>query len=185
MHEIRGLKAGDSVLIQGTGGVSIFAIHLASALGARVIATSSSDEKLVRARELGATDTINYRTTPDWASAVLEMTDGEGVDVVLDVVGGDGTRDSVHAAKGNGLVAVIGFLDAQTTNLDIMDVIGHQTRIQGIAMGHLRSFRELVDFLDEHAIHPVIDSVFAFEDAPRAYDKLAEGTFGKIVINIA
>ena len=185
LRECRGLKAGDSVLVQGTGGVSIFAIQLASAIGARVIVTSSSDEKLARARELGATDTINYRTAPDWAGAVLEMTDGEGVDVVLDVVGGDGLRDSVRAAKGNGLVAVIGFLEGQTANLDLMDVIWHQTQIQGIAVGHLRSFHELVGFLDEHTIHPVIDTVFTFEEVPRAYEKMAEGAFGKIVINIA
>ena len=185
LQEYRGLKAGDSVLVQGTGGVSIFAIQLASALGARVIVTSSSDEKLARARELGATDTINYRTTPDWAGAVLELTDGRGVDVVLDVVGGDGLRDSVRAAKGNGLVAVIGFLEGQTTNLDLMDLIWHQTHIQGIAVGHLRSFHDLVKFLDEHTIQPVIDSVFTFDDAPRAYEKLAEGAFGKIVISIA
>lgn len=185
LREIRGLKAGDSVLVQGTGGVSIFAIQLAAALGARVIVTSSSDEKLLRARELGATDTINYRTTPDWAAAVLELTDGQGVDVVLDVVGGDGLRDSVRAAKGNGMVAVIGFLEGQTANLDLMDVIWNQTHIQGIAVGHLRSFHDLVRFLDHHTIQPVIDSTFTFEEAHRAYAKLAEGAFGKIVINIA
>ena len=185
LREYRNLKAGDSVLVQGTGGVSIFAIQLASAMGARVIVTSSSDEKLLRARALGATDTINYRTTPDWAAAVLEMTDGEGVDVVLDVVGGDGLRNSVRAAKGNGLVAVIGFLEGQTANLDLMDVIWHQTQIQGIAVGHRRSFTDLVRFLDEHTIHPVVDSVFTFDEAPRAYEKLAAGAFGKIVIQIA
>ncbi|WP_104137780.1 NAD(P)-dependent alcohol dehydrogenase [Arthrobacter sp. ZGTC131] len=185
LREYRNLKAGDSVLVQGTGGVSIFAIQLASALGARVIVTSSSDEKLVQAKELGATDTINYRTTPDWAGAVLELTEGQGVDVVLDVVGGEALRDSVRAAKGNGLVAVIGFLEGQTASIDLMDVIWHQTHIQGIAVGHLRSFRELVRFLDEHTIQPVVDSTFAFEDAPRAYEKLAKGAFGKIVINIA
>lgn len=185
LREYRNLKAGDSVLVQGTGGVSIFAIQLASALGARVIVTSSNEKKLARARDLGATDTINYRTTADWAGAVLEMTDGQGVDVVLDVVGGDGLRDSVRAAKGNGLVAVIGFLEGQTANLNLMDLIRHQTHIQGIAVGHLRSFHDLVKFLDAHTIHPVVDSVFTFEEAPRAYEKLAEGAFGKIVINIA
>lgn len=185
MREYRNLKAGDSVLVQGTGGVSIFAIQLASAMGARVIVTSSSDEKLRQARRLGATDTINYRTTPDWAEAVLELTGGEGVDVVLDVAGGNGLRDSVRAAKGNGLVAVIGFLDGQSTTLDLMDVIWHQTQIQGIAVGHRRAFSDLVRFLDEHAIQPVVDSVFNFEDAPRAYGKLTEGAFGKIVIQVS
>lgn len=141
--------------------------------------TSSSDEKLLRARELGATDTINFRTTPDWAKVVLELTDGQGVDVVLDVVGGEGLRDSVRAAKGNGLVAVIGFLEGQTSNIDLMDVIWHQTHIQGIAVGHWRSFQDLVRFLDEHTIQPVVDGTFAFEDAHRAYEKLARAPLGK------
>lgn len=185
LREYRKVQAGDSVLVQGTGGVSIFAIQLASALGARVIVTSSSDEKLIRARELGATDTINYRTTPDWASAVLEMTEGEGVDVVLDVVGGDGLRDSVRATKGNGLVAAIGFLSGQTASLDIMDLIWHQTQLQGIAVGHLNAFHDLVGFLDEHTIHPVVDTVYTFDDAHAAYDQLARGAFGKIVIQVS
>ncbi|QXQ11995.1 NAD(P)-dependent alcohol dehydrogenase [Paeniglutamicibacter sp. Y32M11] len=185
LREYRKVKPGDTVLIQGTGGVSIFAIQLASALGARVIVTSSSDEKLVRARELGATDTINYRATPDWAAAVLEMTDGQGVDVVLDVVGGDGLRDSVRTTKGNGLVAVIGFLQGQSTTLDLMDIIWHQAQIQGIAVGHLRAFQDLVTFLEEHTIHPVIDTVYPFEDARAAYDQLARGAFGKIVIRVS
>lgn len=185
LREYRKVKPGDTVLIQGTGGVSIFAIQLASALGARVIVTSSSDEKLVRARELGATDTINYRATPDWAAAVLEMTDGQGVDVVLDVVGGDGLRDSVRTTKGNGLVAVIGFLQGQSTTLDLMDIIWHQAQIQGIAVGHLRAFQDLVTFLEEHTIHPVIDTVYPFEDARAAYDQLARGAFGKIVIQVS
>jgi NADPH:quinone reductase-like Zn-dependent oxidoreductase len=184
MIEYGGLRQGGSVLVQGTGGVSIFAIQIASALGARVIATSSSDEKLTRAREHGATDTINWRTTPDWASEVLFLTDGKGVDVVIDVVGGDGLRDSIRAARGNGLVAVVGFLTGQTANLDLMDLIWHQTRVQGVAVGHLRAFRELVTFLDEHDIHPVIDTTYTFEHAHQAYEHLARGAFGKIVLKI-
>lgn len=174
-----------TVLAQGTGGVSVFAIQIAAALGARVIATSSSDDKLTRARELGATDTINYRTTPDWAAQVMELTDGEGVDVVLDVVGGDGLRDSVRATRGNGLVAVIGFLTGQSSTLDLMDVIWHQARLQGVAVGHLRAFRDLVTFLGEHEIHPVIDTTYPFEQAHQAYEHLARGAFGKIVVEVA
>ncbi len=185
MIEYGGMREGGSVLVQGTGGVSIFGIQIAAALGGRVIVTSSSDDKLARARELGATDTINYRTTPDWAAEVLELTDGKGVDVVLDVAGGDGLRDSVRAARGNGLVAVIGFLTGQTTTLDLMDVIWHQTRVQGVAVGHLRAFRELVTFMDEHRIHPVIDTTYGFEQAHEAYEHLARGAFGKIVIQVA
>lgn len=185
MREYGNIGAGDTILVQGTGGVSIFAIQIASALGARVIATSSSDDKLIRARELGATDTINYRTTPDWAAEALRLTDGRGVDLVMDVVGGEGVKDSIRAARGGGNVSIVGFLDGQTTTLDLMDVIWHQTRIQGIAVGHRRSFHELVTFLNEHKIDPVIDSTYAFEDAKAAYDRLAGGPFGKIVIKVA
>lgn len=185
MREYGNIGAGDTILVQGTGGVSIFAIQLASALGARVIATSSSDEKLIRARELGATDTINYRTTPDWAAAALELTAGHGVDLVIDVVGGDGLRDSIRAARGSGMVAVVGFLQGQSANIDLMDLIWHQTHIQGIAVGHRRAFHDLVAFLDDHQIKPVIDTVYSFEDAHAAYDQLARGAFGKIVIKVS
>ncbi|MHA7207909.1 zinc-dependent alcohol dehydrogenase family protein [Arthrobacter sp. MDT1-65] len=184
MREYGNIGAGDTILVQGTGGVSIFAIQIASALGARVIATSSSDDKLIRARQLGATDTINYRTTPDWAAEALRLTEGLGVDLVIDVVGGDGLKDSIRAARGGGMVAIVGFLDGQTTQLDLMDVIWHQTHIQGIAVGHRRSFQDLVTFLDDHHINPVIDTVYDFADAHAAYDQLARGAFGKIVIKV-
>lgn len=179
------LNPSGSVVVQGTGGVSMFAIQIASALGARVIATSSSDKKLAIARSLGATDTINYRTTPDWAAQVLELTGGKGVDVVVDVAGGDGVNDSVRAAKAGGVVALVGFLSGQTSNLDVMNVLFRQTTIQGIAVGHRRAFEELVAFLDEHRIKPVLDSTFRFEDAKEAYDRLAQGPLGKVVIEIA
>jgi NADPH:quinone reductase-like Zn-dependent oxidoreductase len=179
-----GLEAGGSVLVQGTGGVSVFAIQIASALGARVIATSSSDEKLAVAKDLGATDLINYRTTPDWAAEVLRLTDGKGVDVVIDVAGGDGVNDSVRAAKAGGVVAVIGFLAGQTANLDLMTVLFRQTTVQGVAVGTLSAFEELVEFLEQHGISPVIDSTYRFEDAKAAYARLAEGPLGKVVIRI-
>src|SRR5205085_2697202 len=102
------LKSGDNVLIQGTGGVSIFGIQIASALGARVIVTTSSDEKGERARALGAQEVINYIKTPDWASEVLRLTDGKGADQLLEVVGGIGLNDSVKATKVTGLIAVSG-----------------------------------------------------------------------------
>jgi len=179
-----GLEAGGSVLVQGTGGVSVFAIQIASALGARVIATSSSDEKLAVAKDLGATDLINYRTTPDWAAEVLRLTDGKGVDVVIDVAGGDGVNDSVRAAKAGGVVAVIGFLTGQTANLDLMTVLFRQTTVQGVAVGTLSAFEELVEFLEQHGISPVIDSTYRFEDAKAAYARLAEGPLGKVVIRV-
>ncbi|SDS50569.1 zinc-dependent alcohol dehydrogenase family protein [Actinoplanes derwentensis] len=185
MREYGDIGIGDTVLVQGTGGVSVFATQIATALGARVIGTSSSDDKLKRIRELGATDTINYRTTPDWAAAALELTGGEGVDMVIDVVGGTGLTDSVRAVKGSGMVAVVGFLDGQTSPLDLMSVIWRQARVQGIAVGHVRAFERLLRFVGEHRIRPVVDSVFDLEDAREAYERLNQGPFGKVVIKIA
>ncbi|MDF2920794.1 MAG: alcohol dehydrogenase [Microbacterium sp.] len=178
------LKPGGSVVVQGTGGVSLFAIQLAAASGARVIATSSSDEKLQVAAALGASELINYRLTPDWAAQVLELTEGEGVDVVIDVAGGDGINDSVRAAKAGGVVAVIGFLAGQTANLDLMNVLFRQTTIQGVAVGTRAAFEDLTRFMEEHDVRPVIDSLFSFEEVPAAYDRLAEGPVGKVVVNV-
>jgi NADPH:quinone reductase-like Zn-dependent oxidoreductase len=184
LREYGNLQPGESVLVQGTGGVSVFAVQLAATMGARVIATSSSDEKLERVRALGANETINYRTTPDWASEVLSLTDGEGVDYVLDVVGGAGLSDSIRAVKGSGMVAVIGFLSGVTSEINLLDLIWQQARVQGIAVGHFEAMKRLVSFVHEHQIRPVIDSTYAFDDALEAYSRLDEGPFGKIVITI-
>lgn len=178
------LQIGDSVLIQGTGGVSIFGIQLAKALGARVIVTTSSNEKGDRARELGAQEVINYIDTPDWATEVIKLTDGKGVDQLLEVVGGDGLNDSVKATKVTGQISVIGFLAGQTTDLNLMQVIFRQTKIQGIAVGNRSAFEEMNKAFDLYNIKPVIEKVYQFEDAIEAYHHLAKGAFGKIVIKI-
>lgn len=117
------LKAGETVVIQGTGGVSIFGLQIAHALGARVIVTTSSDAKGQKAKELGADEIINYVTTPDWAKEVQRLTNGIGADQLLEVVGGKGLNDSIEATKVTGQISVIGFLAGQTTNLDLMRII--------------------------------------------------------------
>ena len=178
------LKAGETVVIQGTGGVSIFGLQIAHALGARVIVTTSSDAKGEKARKLGADEIINYVTTPDWAAEVQKLTNGKGADQLLEVVGGEGLNDSVEATKVTGQIAVIGFLAGQTTNLDLMQVIFKQTRIQGIAVGHLRAFEEMNKAFDTYQIKPVIEKVYPFEEALQAYEHLAKGAFGKIVIKL-
>ncbi|WP_328810522.1 zinc-dependent alcohol dehydrogenase family protein [Rhodococcus sp. NBC_00294] len=178
------LRAGQTVVVQGTGGVSIFAAQIASAYGARVIATSSSDDKLSRIAALGATDLINYNTTPDWATRVRELTDGVGADQVLDVVGGDGLNKSIAAARPTGLVSVIGFLSGQTSNLDLMQLIFNKTRIQGIAVGHRRAFEEMNEFFEKHTIKPVIEKVYGFDEVHEAYEHLSRGAFGKVVIRV-
>lgn len=179
------LKAGETVVLQGTGGVSIFGLQIAHALGARVILTTSSDEKGEKARVLGADEIINYVKTPDWAKEVQRLTNGKGADQLLEVVGGEGLNDSVQATKVAGQVAVIGFMAGQTTNLDLMSVIFKQTKVQGIAVGHRKAFEEMNKAFDKYNIKPVIEKVYSFEQAIDAYKHLAKGAFGKIVIKIS
>ncbi|MFE8953515.1 NAD(P)-dependent alcohol dehydrogenase [Streptomyces althioticus] len=179
------LQPGQTVLVQGTGGVSLFAVQIATALGARVIVTSSSDEKLKKAAALGASDLINYRTTPDWAEKARELTGGEGVDQVIEVVAGDGLNQSVHATKAAGHISLVGFLGGQTAPLDVMSLLYSQAAIRGIAVGHRRAFLEMNEFIEKEGLQPVIDVVYSFEDAIKAYEHLARGAFGKIVIRVA
>jgi NADPH:quinone reductase-like Zn-dependent oxidoreductase len=179
------LKTGETVVIQGTGGVSIFGLQIAHALGARVIVTTSSDAKGEKAKELGADEIINYVTTPDWAKEVQRLTNGIGADQLLEVVGGEGLNDSIEATKVTGQISVIGFLAGQTTNLDLMRIIFRQTKIQGIAVGHLTAFEEMNKAFDEYNIKPVIEKVYPFEQAVEAYQHLAKGAFGKIVIKVS
>lgn len=179
------LLKDQTVLVQGTGGVAIFAVQIASALGARVIATSGSEEKLAKIKALGAAEGINYKRHPDWEKNVLELTGGNGVDLVLDVVGGNGLNQSVAATKPAGLIAQIGFLSSQTASLNIFPLLLRQTTIRGIAVGHRTSFERMNSFLNQHDIKPVIDKVYPFTEAHEAFRHLSRGPFGKVVINIA
>ena len=177
-----GLEAGQTVLTQGTGGVSIFAVQIAAAMGARVIATSSSDAKLDRVRALGATDVINYVKTPDWQQVARELTADRGVDQILEVVGGVSINRSIEAARVGGYVAVVGFLGSQQATIDLVPLFFRRVRIQGIAVGHRKAFEAMNRFVEAHAIKPVIDSIYPFEDAIAAFDHLSRGAFGKVVI---
>jgi NADPH:quinone reductase-like Zn-dependent oxidoreductase len=159
------LKLGQTVLVQGTGGVSIFANQFAATMGAKVIVTSSSDENLTRAIALGGQAGINYRKTPDSESEVLALTEGTGVDLLLDVAAGDGINQSIAATKAAGRIAQIGFLTGQSTNLSLMALIFHQTTIRGIAVAPRSSFDRMNEFLNQHAISPVVDHVYPFEQA--------------------
>jgi len=178
------LQPGQTVLVQGTGGVSVFAVQIASAFGAKVIATSSKDVNLARVKALGAWEGINYTKRPDWEKVALELTDGKGVDQLLDVVGGDGLNQSVAATRVGGHISQIGFLRGQTAQLDLMRVIFRQTAIRGIAVGPSRAFERMNDFLNKHEIHPAIDKVYPFGQAREAYEHLARGAFGKVVIKV-
>ncbi|MGK5059452.1 zinc-dependent alcohol dehydrogenase family protein [Janthinobacterium sp. LB2P49] len=185
LMDVGNLQPGQTVLVQGTGGVSIFAAQIALAHGARVIATSSSDANLASIKALGVTDGINYRTYPQWEQKVLELTDGKGVDITIDVAGGDGLNQSVAATKAAGVIAQVGFLTGQTTALKLMPLIFRQTTIRGIAVAPRTSFDRMNPFLDKHNIKPVIEHVYAFEEAVQAYEHLSRGAFGKVVIQVA
>jgi NADPH:quinone reductase-like Zn-dependent oxidoreductase len=179
------LEPGQTVLVQGTGGVSVFAAQIASAFGAKVIATSSKDENLAKVKALGVWEGINYSKRHDWEKAVLELTDGRGVDQLLDVVGGDGLNQSIKATRVGGHISQIGFLQGQKANLDLMSIIFRQTAIRGIAVGPAKAFERMNDFLNRHKIKPVIDTVYSFDEARDAYEHLARGAFGKLVIKVS
>ena len=182
--DIGKIKAGDTVLTLGTGGVSIFAVQFAKLHGARAIATSSSDEKLARARALGADETINYRNTPDWDKEVLRLTDGAGADMVVEVGGAGTLAKSVHATRVGGLVALIGVL-ASGGGLDPMRVLMKSIHLQGIFVGSRRMFEEMNRAITVNRLKPVIDKTFAFAQAREALESMKTGShFGKIVITI-
>ena len=176
-----GLKAGQSVLTQGTGGVSLFALQFAKLAGARVIATSSSDAKLARVRELGASDGINYKTTADWDVAVRNLTDGLGVDHVVEVGGAGTLPRSIKAVRIGGHIALIGVLTGG--EIDPRPLLMRNIRLQGIYVGSRAMFEAMNRAIALHKLRPVVDEVFPFEEAIAAYKHLEGGShFGKIVI---
>ena len=177
------LQPGDSVLTLGTGGVSVFAIQFAAAAGARVISTSSSDDKLAKSKSLGAGETINYRSTPDWDKVVKEMTGGAGVDHVVEV-GGPGTLPkSLKSVRRGGEVSVIGLLTGPGGEINPLVLIPRAASMRGIYVGSRETFEAMNRAIVAKGIKPVIDRTFAFEDAPAAYQHLKSGShFGKIVI---
>jgi NADPH:quinone reductase-like Zn-dependent oxidoreductase len=177
------LKAGDTILLLGTGGVSIFGLQIAKALGATVIITSSSDEKLARARELGADHTVNYKTHPDWEEEVLKITNGNGVDNVLEV-GGAGTFEKSSACvKPNGTVSLIGILSGlESPSISLMTIF-NLIRIQGIYVGSTEMLKQLIATMEAHQIHPQIDKSFPYSQSIDAYQWMAQAKhFGKVVI---
>lgn len=185
--EQAGLRPGQTVLTQGTGGVSLFALQIAKAAGAKVIATTSSEEKAARLKTLGADAVVNYRQHPEWHEQVIALNGGEGVDITLDVAGAATIGQSLLSVRENGFVGTTGFIAGPELPLDI-----HQhrinlnfLRIQGLAVGSAESFAAMNRAIEVNDIHPVIDSVFTMEKAGEAYLRLASGQhIGKIVITL-
>lgn len=181
--EVSRLKPGETVLLQGTGGVSIFALQFAKAAGLRVIITSSSDEKLAQARALGADETINYRTTPKWASEARRLTDGRGVDLVVEVGGAGTFQQSLRAVRVGGAIAVIGILTGRTQEIDVTQIFSANVRIEGISVGSRAMFGAMNSAIEAHRITPVIHARYSFAQASEAFAALgAAGHFGKIVL---
>jgi len=179
------LQAGDFVLLEGTGGVSVFGLQLAAAAGAKPIITSSSDTKLARARELGAFGTINYRTNPEWQQEVRALTGGAGVDHVLEVGGQDTLPRALQALGFGGHIAIIGGLSGFASDVPVGTLMGLNATASGIYVGSRADFEALNAFLTEHKIKPVVDKVFELADAPAAFAAMDSGDFfGKIVIRL-
>jgi NADPH:quinone reductase-like Zn-dependent oxidoreductase len=179
------VKAGDTILVQGTGGVSIFALQFGVMAGARVILTSSSDEKLARARPLGAWETINYKTTPEWGKRVLELTGGEGVDHVVEVGGAGTLEQSFQATRVGGTVSLIGVLTGFAGKVDLYPVLRKGLRLQGIYVGSRAMFEAMNKALAIHRTKPVIDRVFPFTETREALTYMeSAGHVGKIVIAV-
>lgn len=185
LFAFRPLGPGQTVLVLGTGGVSIFALQFGRAAGARVIATSSSDDKLVKARALGATDTVNYRTHPEWQNEVLRLTHGRGVDYVVEV-GGPGTLPrSVESTRLGGSLSLIGVLTGAEGEVNPMTMMRKNLVVRGIYVGSRQMFEAMNAAIAMNGIRPVIDKVFPFAQAKEAYHYMkSQAHVGKVVIRV-
>lgn len=178
------VKAGDRVLVQGTGGVSLFALQFAKLHGAHVIVTSSSDEKLQRAINLGADEGINYLSTPEWGKEVKRMTGAEGVDLIIEVGGQKTLPQSLRAIRAGGPICLIGVLSGLNMDVSLGLIVTRKVRLQGITVGNRDGMEAMMRAISQHSLKPVIDRIFAFEKLRDALDYLAHSVhFGKVCIH--
>jgi NADPH:quinone reductase-like Zn-dependent oxidoreductase len=177
------LKPGESIVILGTGGVALFGVQLAKTSGARVILLSSSDEKLDRAKTLGADVLINYKKTPDWEKSVLQNTGGAGADLVLELGGGGTLQRSIDAVRMSGRISLVGVLTGYEALINPLPILRKSITVNGIYVGSRAMQEQFLDAMDANRIHPVIDRVYPFDQAKAAYDYMQSARhFGKIVI---
>lgn len=177
------IKSGDTVLIQGTGGVSLFSMQFALAIGAEVILLSGSDDKLERAKKMGAQHLINYKSVPLWENEVIEITNGLGANHIVEVVGSDHINKSINAVALDGTISVIGIMNGLTGNINTAQLMSKQVKLQGINVGSKEMFFRMNKMLETKNIHPVIDSIFPFKETIDALKTLESGShFGKLVI---
>jgi len=179
------LHAGQTILVQGTGGVSIFALQLAKLLGLRVILTSSDEAKRQRAEALGAWQTLDYRAEPKWGKKVAELSDG-GVDLVVEVGGAGTLAQSIRAVKPGGTIALIGNLSGNDAEMSLVRVLMNQVRVQGVLVGHREGFEAMNRAVALHRMRPVVDRTFPFEEAPDAFRHLkSQKHFGKVCVRVS
>lgn len=182
-HDARGLEPGDTVVLQGTGGVSIFGLQFAHAAGYRTLITSSSDEKLERAKALGADHLVNYRTTPDWSKPVRDATGGRGADFIMEVGGGGTIQQSMRAVKIGGHIAIIGVVAGAGDPFNPVALIGNSAKLQGLSVGSRDMFESMCRAMELHRIRPVVDKVYPWTEARAAFEAMRGGEhFGKIVL---
>jgi NADPH:quinone reductase-like Zn-dependent oxidoreductase len=186
LFEVTSLRPGETVLLQGSGGVSVFALQLAKAAGARVLMTSSSAAKAARLRELGADEVIDYRADATWGERAKAVTGGRGVDLVVDV-GGQATFDQSSAAlRYGGTISLVGVLTGGRGEVSLNAVFARRQTVRGVYVGSVSSFDRFVAALDRTGIQPVVDRVFGFDDARAAWDHLASAQhLGKVVVSVA
>jgi NADPH:quinone reductase-like Zn-dependent oxidoreductase len=179
------LKAGETVLIQGTGGVSIFALQFAKISGAKVILTSSSDEKLAKAKKLGADFLINYKQTPEWETEVRKITNGMGVDHIIEVGGAQTITKSFKALRFGGKIALIGILSGTEGSINLLPILMKSLLVQGIYVGSRAMFESMNKAIETNKLRPIIDKVFNFNEAKQALYYLEKAShFGKVIIKI-
>jgi NADPH:quinone reductase-like Zn-dependent oxidoreductase len=175
----------DNVLVQGTGGVSIFALQFAAAAKARVLVTSSSDDKLARVRELGARDGINYRTYPKWSEQVMTLTNGHGADLVVDVGGKDTLEQSVKSLSYGGMLSIVGGLSGYDGTISSVGLLNRTASARGVYVGSRADYLRMSTFIVQHRIHPVIDKVFPLDQYEAALEHLRNGNpVGRVVLKL-
>lgn len=180
-----GLRPGETVLIQGTGGVAMFALQFAKMVGARAIVTSSSDDKLERAKRLGADEVINYRSDPDWGRSAKRLTEGTGVDHVLELGGAGTLSQTLRAVRPGAQVSLIGVLASSTGELNVTPILMQNIRIQGVLVGPRSDLEDMNRALTLAGMRPTVDRTFDFADVREALDHMAQGRhFGKIVVRV-
>ncbi|MEJ8302934.1 NAD(P)-dependent alcohol dehydrogenase [Saccharibacillus sacchari] len=181
---VAGIGAGDTVLIQGTGGVSIFALQFARALGARVIATTSKDAKVEQLIQLGASDVINYATTPDWGAQVRQLTNGRGADLIVEVGGAGTIAQSIKAVAYRGVISLVGHIAHTTVGMNLLDFTSSGATLRTVGGGSRSDFENMNRVIEAHQLRPVIDRIFPFNDALAAISYMGQGNyFGKVVMS--